>query len=241
MDTIRHSLRSAFSLVELLVVLAVISVLAAMLLPTLEQCLEKTRTIACAGNLRQQSTAVSAYADDSKGFLPPRILANPANPAVGKYFAIHLGECYMSGTWSAWKCPSDAVPPVYYIRYSYAQISGNNSTSLNNWNGVSPMFQTNIDMTVWNYSLNYYSSFRIPQVDSAAMYAGELHMNTMVINVNPISGGYGQGAYGRDQAALMTYPHDGWAGNILFVDGHVEALEKSAADLDKRGNRWPGR
>ena len=44
----------AFSIVELLVVIGIVSVIAAMLLPSLEQSLMAARTARCAGNLRQQ-------------------------------------------------------------------------------------------------------------------------------------------------------------------------------------------
>lgn len=62
--------RQGFSLVELLVVIAVIAVLAGLLFPAAGLVRSKARMIACMGNLRQVRLAVSAYAADNHGLLP---------------------------------------------------------------------------------------------------------------------------------------------------------------------------
>jgi len=66
--------RKAFTLVELLVVIAVIGVLAALLLPALARGKELGRRTACASNLRQLVLATALYANDHEDQLPPRKL-----------------------------------------------------------------------------------------------------------------------------------------------------------------------
>lgn len=60
----------AFSLVELLVVIALIAILAALLLPALSQAKERGKRAACVSNLRQIGLATQLYADETKSYPP---------------------------------------------------------------------------------------------------------------------------------------------------------------------------
>jgi prepilin-type N-terminal cleavage/methylation domain-containing protein/prepilin-type processing-associated H-X9-DG protein len=61
----------AFTLIELLVVITIISLLAAILLPTLVKAKEQAKTIVCLGNLKQLQLCWHMYADDYAGVLAP--------------------------------------------------------------------------------------------------------------------------------------------------------------------------
>jgi prepilin-type N-terminal cleavage/methylation domain-containing protein len=65
-----HHRRQAFTLVELLIVIGIIAVLAALLFPAFQTTLEKARRMNCANNLRQLWASFSSFAQDNEGYLP---------------------------------------------------------------------------------------------------------------------------------------------------------------------------
>ena len=60
----------AFTLVELLIVIAIVAVLIAMLLPALKRARQQANLIVCQSNLRQLYNAAMMYVNDSRGALP---------------------------------------------------------------------------------------------------------------------------------------------------------------------------
>jgi prepilin-type N-terminal cleavage/methylation domain-containing protein len=62
--------RTAFTLVELLVVIGIIAVLVAILLPTLNRARESARRTKCLANLRSIGQLCMMYANQNHGFLP---------------------------------------------------------------------------------------------------------------------------------------------------------------------------
>jgi prepilin-type N-terminal cleavage/methylation domain-containing protein len=67
----KPAIQRAFTLIELLLVIAIIAILAAMLLPVLTSAQENAHRAACKNNMRQAILAIIMYADDSAQNLPP--------------------------------------------------------------------------------------------------------------------------------------------------------------------------
>jgi len=63
-------MRFGFTLVELLVVMAIISILAAMLLPALTKAREQARSVSCRSNLKQVGLAFGMYQQDFDEYFP---------------------------------------------------------------------------------------------------------------------------------------------------------------------------
>lgn len=73
---VKHA-RPAFSLIDVLVTLLVITLLLGIMLPSMNQARETARRVVCASNVRQIGLAVAMYADDSKNHIPYTIFAPP--------------------------------------------------------------------------------------------------------------------------------------------------------------------
>lgn len=129
-----HSPRG-FTLLELLVVVGIISVMAAILLPALSQARESAKATLCLSNIRQLSTALVAYENDNNGWLPQQngdYVASFADPAVyeapgGANFLASLSDYFsnMQSAYAVWVCPS-AAPTDWEGIYEPAPPSDTN-------------------------------------------------------------------------------------------------------------------
>ncbi len=81
-------LTNAFTLLELLVVTAIIGLLAALLLPALNKASAYAKRASCLNNLRQINLAVRQYADDHNSVLP--IITNSGPPKVWSDYALFV-------------------------------------------------------------------------------------------------------------------------------------------------------
>ncbi len=236
----------AFTLVEMLLVIAVIAMMIALLLPAMKKARERSRQMRCQSNTRQIFLMQAIYAQDHAGFFPPVTYARPNVPLQyhgGGY--THFGgvlDDYLDSM-DVLRCPSrdprlDTVPTGNYgggmHGTTYFLIAGTGN------------FGDILDNQHRNFHGRMLTHGSIEQDPARRSYIPNLHWAGRYII------GYGDpyDAFGPiyidepDRQPALVEPHSEkgfWAafgvtgplelqardshrggGNVCYVDGHVE-------------------
>ena len=93
----RRRISTAFTLVELLVVISIIALLLAILMPSMQKAREQAKRVVCANNMRQLTLGFMMYADSYKGKLPPTTdLTNDSQTVFLKFMRSDTAGFYPS-------------------------------------------------------------------------------------------------------------------------------------------------
>ena len=199
----------AFTLIELLMTIAIIGILAALLLPVLGMAREKAKQAVCANNLKQIGMAFYMYLDDYDDFFP--CASDPVS-------ATPLYWLWMGRGWRSFIAP--------YIGNS---VSGHNPGVL-----FCPSDRTaaaNWESTSYAYSLSFYHSPEQINTMNDKSYTYDVSKIAVTISQKASR------VRNPDKKVLVgewldnhTGGNNGWwswdgGRNYLFVDGHVEFLK----------------
>ena len=193
--------RTGFTIVEVLVVAAIVTVLAALLLPALGRAREAARRVVCASNLKEIGVALHLYLQDYNGTFP--IAQDPVS--TDPYYWLWMGrgwrgllESYLSRELRVLYCPSDLK-------------------AIERW-----------ESTSYGYSMAFYHSPEHLQsmTDPSATYSNPVpSVPQKLVMVEYPARKAVMGEWLSNHRRVKDDPGWwGWAGarNFLFVDGHVE-------------------
>lgn len=201
---VREKNRAAFTMIELLIALMVVSILVALAVPMVSDMTQRTATVKCAANLRGLGLIIFQYANENNGALLPTLKRTDAPPGTSGLTwmdILNQSGILPASTWSQRKesvmcCPARTT---HNPRHP-------NSLPSANFNGL------------------HYGMSSFPGVDNLISYGNS--PNQLVSIQNPsqtllmTEAEWWYLIYPTSTNNRIS-PHRGGC-NSLFVDGHVE-------------------
>jgi prepilin-type N-terminal cleavage/methylation domain-containing protein/prepilin-type processing-associated H-X9-DG protein len=242
--------RRAFTLIELIVVVAILAVLIALLFPAFAQARESAQRTTCASNLRQIGMGAALYTLDWDEMLPPALQPAPRLSWAG------LIQPYVKN-WAVFRCPN-MVDATFAGKSIWQSPSLATPGNLSQW----PGFGWNADYLCFAKpdctDFDRAGSGAGPPVPAAAVAQPSATVMAVGVGLAPgtgswmgknslyperggyylaaapatvgsrdactvPAGGWGQGSYLGPYGGFEAPRHRG-RGDVLFVDGHVGAL-----------------
>lgn len=109
----RSTRRRGFTLIEMLVVVAIISFLASLLLPTLSQARERALRVYCVNNQRQISLGLRMWADENRSRYPWQVSTAEGGTQGSRFTWEHLAAIHHEITTpKVFACPTDDRDPA---------------------------------------------------------------------------------------------------------------------------------
>lgn len=201
----RH--RTAFSLIELLVVVSIIAVLAGMLLPAVGIVRQQAKTLTCASSLRQVGMATMAYTSDQGGIIPDIVTKMDASATTTWWSALIADYAEAAtgsnGTLTYSKksvvtgCPEWTATGGWLVGYGM----NFNPDRPARWNANSRWIYSGITSDVVHFAIGSISN----------------QGSRMLL------------ADASDYHAVVSLTRHKDRFNVLFFDGHIQALSGAAA------------
>lgn len=219
----RRPIQSGFTLVELLIVIAIIGILAAILFPVFGRIRETGRSAACSSNLKQLGLAFTMYTNDNGGRMP--YAANYqswGHPGGAQWVGGTSGENLY-----------DITDPKKYVEGRKADATKGSLYRYVNSPKVyycpSHEHGSNTGLTYsMNCAVSLATTSRISSASDVVLLVDELYPNDGWFFAWDTKTYPGYGTSTDEVTAVHNGGH-----NVLFVDGHAKAFQKTAFLIDE--------
>lgn len=241
--------RDYFTLIELLIVIAIIAILAALLLPALNSAREKGKAIGCSANLKQIGSAAAIYRADFNDEAAP---FSTQDGSIGFRYTAHgpadwafsFGFRYLGGrtnaeqswidtnaveSWKIFRCPADRTELIAgRARCTYAMVAfwtyGVKSSS--------GYICRPIKVSRYRYPS---TSYFVGEADYFKIYTTYNHYTGRAVGVNDVN----QTSRFWAESCRSWGPNHKGQGSFLYVDGHT-ALKREWAYRGSSGGSYTG-
>ncbi len=220
---------SAFTLIELLITIAIIAILAALLLPALAQSKQAAQRIQCAGNLRQFGMATEMYWDDYSG-----------NSFPYEGVTTNNGIIYWFGWLQNGAEGHRAFDPSQGALYPYLQGRGIDICPSLNY--ASAQFKLKATGAAYGYGYDLYLSpaphaapvniYKITRTADTVLLADAAQVNTFEAPASPSNPMLEEFYYVDTNEATAHFRHQ-YTANVLFCDDHVGREKPVAGSIDQ--------
>lgn len=199
----------AFTLVEMLVVIGIIALLAALLLPAVTASKQRAKRIVCENQLRQTGIAFQSFAHDHNGKFPMQVSTNDGGSE----------EFVQSGYL--------ANGPFYFGFHHFQPLAGVLQTPAILVCPADTRLPATNFATLQNSNISYFVGVTADYSQPMSILAGDGNLATASTLVRGLAGG----------RLTWTEEQHHFKGNVLFADGHVEEWsDGGASTLGSGGN-----
>ena len=229
--------RRGFTLVELLVAIAVVAILAALLLPVLARSKESAKSAKCINNLRQFCLSAEMYWDDDDG----------QTFSYGG-IATNNGDIYWFGWIGSGPEETRAFDPTQGALYPYMG-AGVDLCPAFDYSSSQFKLKASVPTCDYGYNLSLSPLNKAPlnmkdiyHPSALALLADSAQVNTFEAPASPQNPMFEEWYYINQDASEPNgqFRHDQRA-NAVFCDGHLERQAMVAGTLDPRlPTQWIG-
>jgi prepilin-type N-terminal cleavage/methylation domain-containing protein/prepilin-type processing-associated H-X9-DG protein len=235
------SRRRAFTLVELLVVIAVIAVLIGILLPVLAGAREAGKQVTCASNLQQLATAFMQYTANNRGRFPrsaPQCTLSPFTPAAHDWVYWNYARDIRQSALAPYirtlspallVCPTDpgtrlrnlggaATEGLYRFTYAMNEYIGSLHFNDNTVNVITKVRNSAEKVLLVEEDFNTIDDGNW-LADPSGYWMNLLSSRHDRSNRRPV--------VLADNTFSAVIPHPQMRGNVAFVDGHVAFVPRN--------------